>query len=166
MKITTNGVELDSDEIDQHVPACEPNDKKPSKLRLLRCDYPIFDNTSTNDKTPGERMELNPKGHDKDVPTIGSSPDIDRPGMSRYSLRTRHVAIGGPNISIDPPSKSRYPLRSKHRTIEDLSTIAGGLDSIQQSPSENRLVMDDSQWMDIKDLPLRTASVYSCIEYD
>ena len=159
MKITTNGVELESKEIDQYVPACEPNDKKPSKPRLLRCDYPIFHNTSTNDDIPGERMKLESEGHDKDV-TNGSNPGIDRPGMSRYPMRTRHVPMGGPNITINPPSKSRYPLRCKHRTTDDSDTIVKGLYPTQQSTSEDKLMIEDSELMDIDNISLRTAGVH------
>ena len=160
MKITTNGVELEAKEIDQYVPACESNDRKPSKPRLLRCDYPIFDNTSTNDNIPGEHMKLESNGLDKDAPTNALNPGIDRLGMSRYPMRTRHVPMGGPKISIDPPSNSRYPLRSKHRTNDDYNTIVKGLYPTQQSTSEDRLVTDDSQWMDINELPFRTAGMY------
>ena len=159
LKITTNGVELESKEIEKYVPACEPKDKKPSKPRLLRCDYPIFDNTSTNDNIPGERMKLESKGHDKDV-TIGSNPGIDRPGMSHYFLRARHVPMGDSNPTIHPPSKSRYPLRSKHRTTDDADTIVGGLYSTQQSTSEDKLMMEDSELTDIDDISLRTAGVH------
>ena len=160
MKITTNGVELESKEIDQYVPACESNDKKPSKPRLLRCDYPIFHNTSTSDDVPGERMKLEFEGHDKDVPMNCSNPSIDRLGMSRYPMRTRHVPMGGPNITINPPSKSRYPLRSKHRTTDDSDTIVKGLYSTQQSTSEDKLMIEDSELMDIDDISLRTAGVH------
>lgn len=152
MKITTNGVELEPKEIDQYVPACEPNDKRPPEPRLLRCDYPIFANTSTNGNIHGKRMKLQSKGHDKDVPTNDMNRGIDRIGMSRYHMRTRHVPIGGSNTSIDSPNKSRYPLRSKDRFK--------GLYPTQQFTSEDRLVIDDSQWMDIKELPLRTADMY------
>lgn len=154
-------MELESKEIDQYVPTCESEDKKPSKPCLLRCDYPIFDNTSTNDNIPGERMKLESKEHDEDMLTNDSNPGIDRPGMSRYYLRAMHVPIGGPDIIIDPPSKSRYPLRSKNRTSEDPITLVEGLGSIQQASDENRFVVDGFQWMDIKDLPLRTGGAYS-----
>ena len=157
MKITPNGVELEPKEIDQYEPAFEPNDQKPSEPRFLRCDYPIFDNTFTSDDTPGERMKLGFRGHDKDVWMNDLNPGIDRPGTSRYSMRIRQAPIGGPNIRIDSPSKSRYPLRSKHRTTEDSKTIVKRLDSTQESTSEDRLVIDGSQWMD---LPLRIAGVY------
>ena len=104
-------------------------------------------------------MLLESTGHDKDVPTNALNSGINRLGMSRYPMRTRHVPMGGPKISIDPPSNSRYPLRSNHRTTDDYSIIIKGLYSTQQSTSEDRLVIDDSQWMDINELPLRTAGM-------
>ena len=160
MKITTNGVELEPKEIEQYVPACDPNVKTPSELRLLRCDYPIFDNTYTFDNIPGERMKLGSKGHGKDVWTSDLNLVIDRLGMSRYPMRIRQVPTGGPNIVIDSPSKSRYPLRSKYRTTEDSKTTIKGLDPTQESTSEDRLVIDGSRWMDMSDLPLRIAGVH------
>ena len=159
MVITSNGVELECKEIDQYVPACEPNDKKPLEPRLLRCDYPIFDNTSTNGKIPGERMKLKSNGHDKDVPNA-SNPGIDRPGLSRYPLRARHVPLGGPNTTIDWPSMSPYLLRSKDRTTDDPNTIVKELNTAQKSSSDDRLMIEDCEWMDIDNISLRTACVY------
>ena len=105
-------------------------------------------------------MKLEPKGHVKDVPTNGSNPGIDRPGMARYPLRARHVPMGGPDITIDPPSKSRYLLRSKHRTTDESDTIVKELDSTQQFTTEDRLMIEDREWMDINDISLRTAGVH------
>ena len=105
-------------------------------------------------------MKLESKGHVKDVPTNGSNPGIDRPGMSRYPLRARRVPMGGPDITIDPPSKSRYLLRSKHRTTDESDTIVKELDSTQQFTTKDRLMIEDREWMDINDISLRTAGVH------
>ena len=134
-RITTHGVELVPKELDRYVPTYGSSNDEPRKPRLLRSNYPIFDNTPTEIDTRDDGVQLVPRGCDRYVPTS----DL--------------------NMSIDPPRKSRYPLRSSHRTSRDLETNNKGLDSTAESTSDEKLMVEDPEWMDIDGISLRTAGV-------
>ena len=163
LRITANGVGLEPKEIDGYVPVYEPDNEQPPKPRLMRRDYPIFDNTTTKNDKPSDCMGLVSKGHDSCVPTYSAIPSIDPPGKPRYPLRNSHdryVSASKPNPSISSPRNSRYPLRSNYRTTGTADTNGKGLDPTGQSTSADRLMVEDAVWMDIDDISLRTAGVH------
>ena len=160
LRVTANGVELEPIELDRYVPDCGqsndqspeprgndtyvpdhgPSDDQPRKPRLLRSNYRLPGNTPTNSRdlgdTPGDGVQLEARGHDRYVPTCS------------------------PNFSNDPPRKSRYPFRSSHRTPGDFhDNNEKVLGPIEEPTSEGRLLVEDSEWMDIDDISLRTAGV-------
>lgn len=158
LRITANGVGLEPKEIDTYMPLYELDDQVP-ELRLMRTDYPIFDNTTTNIDTPPE-LEL--KRHDSCSQTYSPTPSIDPAHKSRYPLRNSHdryVSASKTNPSISSPGNSRYPLRSNYRTTGDADTNGKGIDPTEQSTSADRLMVEDAEWMDIDDISLRTAAV-------
>ena len=141
LKITANGVELEPREIDRYVPEPRPSNDQPHKPRVLRSSHRLLGNTPTNSgdlgETSGNGVRLDPTGHDRYVPNRGPSP---RNG---------------------PPPESRYPLRSRHGTNGDSHTNNDeGLSPIGESTSEARVLVEDSEWMDIDDISLRTAGVH------
>ncbi|KAF6231807.1 hypothetical protein HO173_010109 [Letharia columbiana] len=141
LKITANGVELEPRELDRYVPDDGPSVEQPHKPRLLRSNYrkPGDTPTSSGDlgDTPGDGVQLEARRHDRYVPNYGRSP------------------------SIDPPRKSRYPLRSSHQMTGDLDANNNKrLGLIEETTSEGRLLVEDSEWMDIDNISLRTAGVH------
>lgn len=163
LRITANGVGLEPKEIDRYVPVYRPENDQPPKPRLMRRDYPIFDNTTTESDTPSDRVELKPKRYNSYVPTSGPIPSIDPPRKSRYPLRNSHdryLSASTPSLSIRSTRNSRYPLRSSYRTTGDVDTNGKGLDAAEQSTSADRLMVEDAEWMDIDDMSLRTAGVH------
>ena len=163
LRITDNGLELEPKEPDTYVPVYEPSDAQLPKPRVLRSDYPTFGNIPKDSHTIGDHVELEPKGHDRYMPTSGLILSIEKPAKSRCPLRRnrdRYVPTSGPNPNIDPPRQSRYPLRSSHRTIGDSASNSEGLHPIEQFTNENGRRAGDSEWMDIDDISLRTAGVH------
>ena len=163
LRNTDNGVELEPKASGTYVPVCEPSDAQLPKPRVLRSEYPTFGNTAKDSHTIGDHVELEPKGHDRYMPTSGPILTIETPGTSRYPLRRNHdryVPTPGPNPSIEPPRQSRYPLRSSHRTIGGFATNGEGLHPIEQSMNEDGLRAGDSEWMDIDEISVRNAGVH------
>lgn len=153
LRVTANGVELAPRESDRYVPdygpsndeprealVLSPSDEEPRKPRLLRSNYkPASTHTKRGDlaHTRSGGVQLEARGHDRYVPSYG------------------------PNPSIDPPRNSRYPLRSSHRTTGDFNrNNVEALSPILKPTSESRLPIEDSEWMDIDDISLRTAGVH------
>ena len=163
LRITDNGLELEPKEPDTYVPFYGPSDAQLPKLRVLRSDYPTFGNIPKDSHTIGDHVELEPKAHDRYMPTSGLIQSIEKPAKSRYPLRRNrdgYVPTSSPNTSIDPPRQSRYPLRSSHRTIGDFASNSEGLHPIEQFTNEDGRRAGDSEWMGIDDISLRTAGVH------
>lgn len=157
LRITANGVGLEPKEVDGYVPIYEPDNDQPPKRRLMRTDYPIFDNTTTKSDASKDCMELKPKGHGSYVPTF------DPLRKSRYPLRNSHdryKSASTPSLNITSTRNSRYPLRSNYRTTGDVDTTGKGLDTTEQSTSADRLMVEDAEWMDIDEISLKTARVH------
>ena len=145
--ITANGVELEPRRIDRYVPDNGadngadngPSDDEPVKPRLLRSNYRAHGRTPTNsgdlDDTHGGGSQLEPRGHDRNVPEYD---------------RTSSIV-----------SKSRCPQTRSHGKISDIHTKNGEEPSrIGNSTSESRNLVEDSEWMDIDDISFRTARVH------
>lgn len=163
LRIADNGVELEPKEPDTYAPVYEPSDAQLPKPRVLRSDYPTFGKIPKDIHIIGDHVELEPKGHDRYMPTSGLIPSIEKPAKSRYPLRRnrdRYMPTSGPNPSIEHPRQSRDPLRSSHRTIGDLGSNSEGLHPIEQSTNEDGRRAGDSEWMDIDDISVRTAGVH------
>ena len=162
LEITANGVELQPKELDRYMPDGGPKEYRPPKPRLLRSDYPIFDNSSTDNDMTSDHLELEAKGNNRDVSTYDGSPNIDRPGMSRYSLRfnqNRYIPTDCSTPRVNLPRSSRYPLRSNRGMTDEFGTKSKRPDRTEQSASEEKPMVEDSERMDIDDISLRTAGV-------
>ena len=147
LRITANGVELEPRELDGNVPEYQPSDDRRSedqpsddespKPRLLRSNFRKRGETTTNSgelrDAPGDGGRREARRQDR----YGLDPSNYTPHSSPYSLRSRHRAIGNPRISNDE-----------------------GLCSIQEATGEGRLLVEDSEWMDIDDISLRTERVH------
>ena len=73
----------------------------------------------------------------------------------------RQVTTSGRDLNIDLPHESPYPLRSSYRVIGAFNKQNHWKGSLENKyPSEDRLRVEDSEWMDIDDISLRTAGVH------
>lgn len=147
LRVTANGVELEPRELDEYVPDYRPSERpsddqpsdnhEPRKPRLLRSNYRPRSGISTK------------SGDLRDTPGDGLQREARR--QDRY----------GPNSSEYTPHKSPYPLRSRHRTTVDPQISNDeGLGSTKEPTGEGGQLVQDSEWMDIDDISLRTAGVY------
>ena len=157
LRITANGVELEPRgqtlemrlgphaqtagrvvEHDRYVPDYGPSDDQPPKPLLLRSNYRKPGNIPTDS---GDLVDKQ-----------GNGLQLEARGARGYD---RYVS------TYDSPRNSRYPLRSSHRRIDNFHTNTGdGLGSVKEPTREGRLLVEDSEWMDIDDISLRTAGVH------
>lgn len=143
LRITSNGVELKPRELDRYVTDPEPRNDRPRRSPLLRGNNctPGINPTKSGGLSdrPGDGVQLESRGHDRYVPP-------------NY----------GPRPSIETSPKSGYPQRRSHGADADFhnNDNSEGLDPTGESTSEGRIIGEDSEWMDIDDISLRTAGVH------
>lgn len=151
LRVTANGVELEPKELDRYVPEYlpiddrqsedQPSDDGPPKPRLLRSNFRKRGEIPTN------------SGDLRDAPDDG--------GQREARRQERYVPTDGPGSSNYAPHNSPYPLRSRHRaTGNPHISNDQGLCSIQEPTGQGRLLVEDSEWMDIDDISLRTERVH------
>ena len=141
LMITAHGVELEPRRIDTDVPEFEPSHDEPRTPRLLRSNYRTAASTPEGRRdlsnTPGDGVPLEAGGRDTYVPTHGSKP------------------------SIEAPRRPRYPLRSSHRTTSGFHAKNDASEGTIEEPTANsRTVVEESEWMDIDEISMRTAEVH------
>lgn len=168
LSITAKSVELEPREIDRCVPENASSDDQPYKPHLLRNKDRLPENTHTYigslARTPGDGLPLGARGHDSYVPIYAPKSNIDTARWSRYPLRSsrRTTTDNGPaNPNIETPRQSRYSLRSSHKATGSIHTTNDNvLSPTEESTSEGRLLVEDSDRMDIDDISSRTAGVH------
>lgn len=146
LKVTPNGVELESRDINEYVPDYQPSDDRrsddqpcndePRKPRLLRSNY--------RSRCGNSRKNGDLRG----APGDGVHGEAGR--QDRY----------GPHSKDYTPHKSHYPLRSRRRSnIDPHFSNDKGLGSTTEPKGESGLRVEDLEWMDIDDISSRTAGV-------
>ena len=130
LMITAQGVELEPQRIDVDVPDFETSHDEPHTPRLLRSNYRTAAGTSVG------RTDLSNMPGDG-VPDCGSTP------------------------SIEAPRQSRYTLRSSHRTSNGVHTKNDASGCMVEEPSaSSRMVVEESEWMDIDSISMRVFKVH------
>ena len=130
LMITAQGMEPEAQRIDVDVPEFEPSHDKPHTPRLLRSNYRTAASTSV-----ARRDFSNMPGDG--VPRHGSTP------------------------SIEAPRQSRYTLRSSHRTTSGVHTKNDASEGMLEEPSSSsRMGVEESEWMDIDEISTRTSEVH------
>ncbi|CAD6578202.1 MAG: orotidine 5'-phosphate decarboxylase [Alectoria sarmentosa] len=146
LRITANGVELEPRELDRYVPESEPRNDQPRRSPLLRGHHCTRGRNPTKggglSDTPGDGVQLESMGQDRYVPNYGPRPSIETSPQSGYPQRRSHGADGD----------SRNNDNSE------------GLDPTGESTSEGRVIGEDSEWMDIDNISLRTAGVHLVLD--
>ena len=128
--ITAHGVELKPRPIDADVSEFESSHDEPRTPRLLRSNYRTAASTSI-----GRRDFSNIPGNS--VPNHGSTPNIEAPRQSRYTLR------------------------SSHRTTSGVHTKNDASECMVEEPStSSRMEVKESEWMDIDEISMRTSEVH------
>ena len=130
LRIAANRMESETTQVDEHKPIIEPGDEQNRKSPLLRNDYPIFDNGPVESDTLSDSVQLERRLRSSYKPTRSPSrsPSIERPSQTRYSLRS-----------------------SQPRTSDLDMGHAEGPSPFERSISGDRLMVEDSEWMDVDD---------------
>ena len=128
--IAAHGVELEPRQIGIDVPEIEPSHDRPRTPRLLRSNYRAAASSSEGKK---DFSNMNYDG----VPNYGSTPSIEAPRQSRYTLRSGQRVTSG--------------VHSKNDASEGTT----------EEPSANsRMGLEESEWMDIDEISMGTSEVH------
>ena len=129
LMVAAHGVELDTRQIGIDVPEIEPNHHRPRTPRLLRSNYRAAASNSEG-KTDFSNMD------DDGVSNHSSTPSIEAPRQSRYTLRSSQRLTSGVHSKNDA---------NEGTTGEPSAT--------------SRTVMEESEWMDIDEISMRASEV-------
>ena len=130
LMVAAHGVELEPRQIDIYVPEIQPSHDRPRTPRLLRSNYRAAARSSEG-KKDFNNMD------DDGVPNYGSTPSIEAPRQSRYTLRSGQRMTRGVHSKND----------ASEGTTEEPSA----------SP---RMGVEESEWMDIDEMSMGTSEVH------
>lgn len=125
-----HGVDLEPRQIDIDVPEIEPSHDRPRIPRLLRSNYRAATGSSEG-KKDFSNMD------DDGVPHYGSTPSIEAPRQSRYTLRSSQRMTSG--------------VHSKNDVSEGTT---------EEPSASSKMGVEESEWMDIDEISMGTSEMH------